>query len=216
MRSRRRSVTSSPYRGAGGPSGLTYPRRIPATRRSIDRDTKQADLLDVAEELFLTHGYEAAGMAQLARAAGVAPNTIYWYFPSKDHLFAATLERWVGKALQVVERRARDGDPVQVARVVVTLVRELQPLLASIHERAAHVDVVRELHDRLHRGLETTLAEVLRHSYARREDAAMAAGLLVAVVEGAYAHPWAEPPSPAMVDAAVRALAAGDLPLRGA
>ena len=64
---------------------------MPANRPHVDRDAKAAEILDAAEVLLLSDGYEAMTMASVARAAGISSNAVYWYFPSKDELLAAVL-----------------------------------------------------------------------------------------------------------------------------
>lgn len=55
-------------------------------------DTRQR-LLDAAMELFVFHGYERTGLAQIAKRAGANPGSLYYFFPTKEDLLAATLER---------------------------------------------------------------------------------------------------------------------------
>ena len=66
---------------------------MPRTRPELDRAEKQAAILDVAGQQLETGGYGALSVAAIARELGVAQNAVYWYFPSKDHLFVAALER---------------------------------------------------------------------------------------------------------------------------
>jgi AcrR family transcriptional regulator len=42
-----------------------------------------------AREVFLTQGYDAASMGEIARQAGVSKGTLYVYFDSKEQLFEA-------------------------------------------------------------------------------------------------------------------------------
>lgn len=58
--------------------------------RSLDPN-KREQILAAAREVFLTSGYEAARMSDIAAAAGVAVGTLYLYFGSKESL-AASLE----------------------------------------------------------------------------------------------------------------------------
>ena len=55
------------------------------TRHGEDR---RADLLRHAEALFQERGYDATRMVDIAHAAGVAKGLVYWYFDSKETLFA--------------------------------------------------------------------------------------------------------------------------------
>lgn len=62
-----------------------------ATRMSHeDRGTQ---LLDVAEELFTTVGYDKVSIEDVARAAGVTRPVVYQHFGSKEGLFLACAQR---------------------------------------------------------------------------------------------------------------------------
>src|ERR1700736_5456330 len=66
---------------------------MPKTRVEIPKQEKVDELVAAAERRLRTGGYEALSVAAIARELGIAQNAIYWYFPSKDHLFVAALER---------------------------------------------------------------------------------------------------------------------------
>ena len=46
---------------------------MPKNRRPVDREEKQAEIVDAAQQLFTAVGYDRSSMAQIAAAAGVAP-----------------------------------------------------------------------------------------------------------------------------------------------
>jgi AcrR family transcriptional regulator len=71
--------------------------------------------MTAAYELFSTQGVKATGVDSIIERSGVARQTMYRHFPSKEHLVLAFLERreelWTRDWLQTeVERRARDPD----------------------------------------------------------------------------------------------------------
>lgn len=55
-------------------------------------DTRER-LIQAAMELFVFQGYGNTGLAQIARQAGVLPGSLYYFFPTKEDLLHATLER---------------------------------------------------------------------------------------------------------------------------
>jgi len=57
-------------------------------KSEIDLPPKRRAMIDAAEDLFLSHGYEATSMDAVARQAGVSKATLYAHFTSKDLLFA--------------------------------------------------------------------------------------------------------------------------------
>jgi AcrR family transcriptional regulator len=61
------------------------------TTSSADgEDTKRRQILNGAREVFLTQGFDAASMGEIARRAGVSKGTLYVYFNSKEELFETT------------------------------------------------------------------------------------------------------------------------------
>ncbi|HWQ46541.1 MAG TPA: TetR/AcrR family transcriptional regulator [Longilinea sp.] len=56
----------------------------------------QSKILDSAELLFSSHGYDAASVAEICSAAGVSKGAFYHHFPSKQAVFMAILNRWLG------------------------------------------------------------------------------------------------------------------------
>ena len=59
---------------------------------SASRSRKVKQILPVASDLFLRHGFEAVTMDEVARAAGVSKATLYAHFASKEDLFAVVMQ----------------------------------------------------------------------------------------------------------------------------
>ena len=63
-----------------------------AARPTSARQRERYDrILRVVRKLTIANGEDAVQMAEVAQAADVALNTLYRYFPSKSHLYAALL-----------------------------------------------------------------------------------------------------------------------------
>ena len=56
------------------------------------RRTSIAGVLQAARTLFVTHGYEATSIDQIARAAGLTKGAVYFYFRDKAALLLALLD----------------------------------------------------------------------------------------------------------------------------
>src|SRR5690242_2971400 len=54
---------------------------------------KRRQILDGARAVFLSQGFDAASMGEIARAAGVSKGTLYVYFESKEDLFQAIVQQ---------------------------------------------------------------------------------------------------------------------------
>src|SRR5512136_1588730 len=68
------------------------PRKPPVQKRS--RATVN-EILSAAAQVFETHGYAAGTTNRIAERAGVSIGTLYQYFPSKEAIAVALLERHV-------------------------------------------------------------------------------------------------------------------------
>jgi AcrR family transcriptional regulator len=54
---------------------------------------KEQEVLDVATDYFLAHGYQGASINAMARSSGISKESIYRYFSSKKQLFEAVIGR---------------------------------------------------------------------------------------------------------------------------
>ena len=63
------------------------PVRPEPTKREIKNETRRRDILDAALEVFSAHGFAAARIEDIARAAKVAKGTIYIHFADKKDIF---------------------------------------------------------------------------------------------------------------------------------
>jgi AcrR family transcriptional regulator len=110
------------------------------------RQRRCEELLDAAARTFANHGFENTEMQQVADALGIGKGTIYRYFPSKEELFLAAVDRGLRRLHDAVEACAAAAkDPLErVARGIRAYLAffrdhpELAELL--IQERAAFKD----------------------------------------------------------------------------
>jgi AcrR family transcriptional regulator len=56
-------------------------------------NAKRRQILDGARTVFMSQGFDAASMGEIARAAGVSKGTLYVYFESKEDLFEAIVHQ---------------------------------------------------------------------------------------------------------------------------
>jgi AcrR family transcriptional regulator len=57
-----------------------------------DDSAKRRQIVEGAREVFLSRGFDAASMGDIAKAAGVSKGTLYVYFENKEELFAAIVQ----------------------------------------------------------------------------------------------------------------------------
>lgn len=164
---------------------------MPPTKPLQDREEKRAELVDAARRLFIEDGYDATSMASLARAAGVAPNTIYWYFGDKDDLLVAVLDAVMADALAeyatVIDR--------PIAEQMLWTVRQLQQLqrlVTTVHARIGRSETLNAWHDAFHATTEGLLRASIEHAVpADALDAEVR--IAVFAVEGLLTHAMSAP-----------------------
>jgi AcrR family transcriptional regulator len=80
-----------------------------ANRRGnrLPRDERRGQLLVVASDVFVDHGYHAAGMDEIAERAGVSKPVLYQHFSSKLELYLAVLSRHVDNLVSGVQQALR-------------------------------------------------------------------------------------------------------------
>lgn len=76
----------------GGLSGVASLVRVLDEGR-LKPKAKEQEVLDVATEYFLQHGYRGASINAMARSSGISKESIYRYFSSKQQLFEAVIGR---------------------------------------------------------------------------------------------------------------------------
>ncbi len=83
---------------------------------SADDGAKRRQIIDGAREIFMSVGFDAASMNDIARAAGVSKGTLYAYFDSKDQLFEAIIRGEYAQSAERVCTFTREGDARQMLR----------------------------------------------------------------------------------------------------
>jgi AcrR family transcriptional regulator len=156
---------------------------VPKTRRAVSRDEKVDEILELAERRLRDGGYEALSVAAIARELGLAQNAIYWYFPSKDHLFVAALER----ILHDIAARKPSREAGEVERILwfTDQFHVLSDLRGAMNERARTSEVVADFVE----GLDALLSRMLSNALRDRvspEELPVAVETFRATVEGAF------------------------------
>ncbi|GAA4120882.1 helix-turn-helix domain-containing protein [Nocardioides fonticola] len=160
---------------------------MPANKRRQDREEKRAELLAAARRLFVERGYEETSMAALAQEAGVAGNTLYWYFTDKDDLLLAVLDAVVGEALADYEQLA--DAPLEDRLVwVVDRLQQLHRLVSTVHSRAAHSEAIDAWHTGFHLLTEGMFRAVLEENGVDHAHLDAEIKIGVFAVEGLLSH----------------------------
>lgn len=165
----------------------TSPRKSPRQERS--RATVDA-ILEATARVLLRDGYDRASTNRIAQAAGVSVGSLYQYFPSKEALAAALIDRHMTETealLQVPESEM--GRPLpELARLLVRGMLRAHAVHPKLHQvLMEHVPKVGRLERR--RDLDETAARLVRgilearKREIRKMDLELATFVIIASVE---------------------------------
>jgi AcrR family transcriptional regulator len=122
---------------------LTNPRKEAAQERS--RATVEA-LVDATARILVREGFDKASTNRIAEVAGVSVGSLYQYFPSKEALVVAVIERHQQEIMQVVR-----GELAEVAN---------QPIEQGVRTLVAAAVKAHRVDPKLHRVLAEQIPRV--------------------------------------------------------
>ncbi|MBI2691951.1 MAG: TetR/AcrR family transcriptional regulator [Solirubrobacterales bacterium] len=156
-----------------------------------DRNEKRDEVVTAASQLLIEDGYDATSMNRIADAAGVTPNTIYWYFKDKDAVLIAVLNAVVDDALAeyqtIAERPISELLPWLLSRLETA-----KKLVTTVHSRIAQSPELNEWHDRFHVASESLLCSHLERVGVPAEAVDAEAKIGIFAFEGMLMHDLGE------------------------
>lgn len=161
------------------------------TKRGQDRDAKRDEIVAAARRLFVDEGFEATSISRLAAAAGVAPNTIYWYFRDKDEVLVAVLDAEFSAGLADYLLQP----PGDASGRLLWMARRLQRvsgLVGTVHARLDQSPALQAWHERFHQLSEDMLRADLRAAGVAPALIEARVKISVFAIEGLLAHPLPE------------------------
>jgi AcrR family transcriptional regulator len=177
---------------------------------------KWRQIVEGARKVFLSRGFDAASMGDIAKEAGVSKGTLYVYFKDKDELFAAIVRgECVMQADGIFDFDHADhdveavllrhgkafvtkiGDPARMStwRTVIAIAERMPDLGRSVYETGPAVGVAK-LAAYLHAQVEAGVLAV--------EDCEVAAAQFIETCHATMFKPmlfnFAPPPTPERID----------------
>jgi AcrR family transcriptional regulator len=148
-----------------------------SSRREARRLSRREAILNVAAESFLEHGYAGTTMSAIAAALGGSKGTLWSYFPSKEVLFAAVIDRVTTdfRAQLSPILNSHDGTRTALRRFCLEFLRKLtSPEGIALHrlvvgEASRFPEVGCIFYERGPRQTQQLLADFLAEAMARGE-----------------------------------------------
>lgn len=83
----------------------------------------RAEILQAARELFQRYGLAKTTMEEIAKASGKGKSTLYYYYPSKEEIFSATLQQDVQDTMRQVMAAVAKATTAEAKLMAFTLTR---------------------------------------------------------------------------------------------
>ena len=145
-----------------------------------DHEVKRAQILRVAAQVFATHGFHGASMAQVATGCGISKGNIYHYYAGKDALLFDVLETYLkGLRDRIVGSGSSGAEPESRLRSLISEVlrayqgsdNEHQVQIAALSELPqAQVDILRGYQRDLVNAISGALERASPQSFANKPE----------------------------------------------
>lgn len=174
------------------------PRKKPLQGRS--RATVEA-IVQATARVLIRDGYEACTTNRVAETAGVSIGSLYQYFPNKEALVVAVMERHLGALKEAMGRRLGELEGADLPTVIREMVRallevnQLQPKLHRVlMEQVPRIGALKRLHE-LHSQYEPLLTTWLQGHSDAGDEAGIEAYIIIAAAEGVVTRVLLEKPT---------------------
>jgi TetR/AcrR family transcriptional regulator, mexJK operon transcriptional repressor len=166
-----------PVERAGTSSVASLVRVLDESR--LKPKAKEQEVLDVATEYFLQHGYRGASINAMARSSGISKESIYRYFSSKQQLFEAVIGRELieyRRSLHRLDATLRSMDLraalVTVAETILGIITtdRTQALRRLIFDEATRSPEVGQHYYKIGAGQAYTVLENVLETHAHQSD----------------------------------------------
>jgi len=111
----------------------------------------RAQIVDVARKIFTRYGFRKTTMEQIAAASRKGKSSIYYYFPGKEEIFKAVVEKEAGELKQRLDKAIRtDASALEKLKAYILFrlhhVRRVENFYAALNEDSlSHLDFILEI-----------------------------------------------------------------------
>ena len=169
-------------------------------RRNYRSEARRREILHAAASVFRVHGYNEAGMRDIADAAGLSPGNLYYYFKGKQEILYFCQARALGQMLTSLGRAQNQDGPV--APRLSTLIRDhVFCLLDEFEGSIAHLmitglppelrDQLVDKRDRYEQGIRKLIVEGIDEGEFAPVDSALVTRAILGAVN--WTSQWFNP-----------------------
>lgn len=84
-------------------------------------DERKNEIIDTAQNLFMTKGYSVCSVAEIIDAIGIAKGTFYHYFKSKEEVLDAIVDKGTDMIVNRIYKVLHDGSLTYIDKIVGSL-----------------------------------------------------------------------------------------------
>ena len=135
-------------------------------RPTQDPQIRINEILDAADKLFFTKGYQATTISDITKKMGVAQGMLYYYFKSKEDILRNLLERYANSLLsEILAIEKTTTNPITkielILNTTLTYARHKEGLLLALLYAEQNLTIKENLFRQLQLSLTPCLAKVV-------------------------------------------------------
>jgi len=169
-------------------------------RRNRRSEARRREILHAAATVFRAHGYNGAGMREIADAADLSPGNLYYYFKGKQEILFFCQDQALDQMLAALEQ-AQQGNGGIAGRLLTLIQAHLHCMLDDLEGSIAHLMIGAlppELRDQLidkRDRYEQGIRELIEEGIERGEFASLDSTLVTRAILGAsnWTAQWFHP-----------------------
>ena len=113
-------------------------------------EERKNELIDIAEQLFIAHGYDQTAISDIVREAKVSQGAFYYYFESKEDILVAILDKNVA-VMEIALRQTAERTDLDEAVKLNAMFNQL--ISATVSGKKIHNYIHQEMNAALHKKL---------------------------------------------------------------
>jgi len=160
----------------------------------VKKDEVRAGIIDVASKIFTRFGYRKTTMDEIAQATRKGKSSIYYYFPSKEDIFRAVVEREATELKKDLKKAVSEvEDPIdQLKTYILFRMHKLKTLTnfyaALKSDSLIHLEFIEKIRMDYDRREVEVVTDILKEGMEKGEfvidDPELAAVALVTAMKG--------------------------------
>ena len=115
-----------------------------------DPEERKKELIDIAEQLFITNGYDQTAVSDIVKEVNLSQGAFYYYFESKEDILVAILEKNVA-VMEIALRQTAERTDLDEAVKLNAMFNQL--ISVTISGKKIHNYIHQEMNATLHKKL---------------------------------------------------------------